>query len=207
MTSLVNDDFKDNKAQNNTDDLATELRNTINSSLINVGVLAALMMALAGAIYVDAPEEGLCYGDVLLRVEMVTVWMAMGCFFFATIGALVLHLDVEGVPTKMLLKHTANGSEIIYCLPHIATAIGIILTAVAYGIDIGERGGCPFLIFGLIAAPMFVLAIVALWLYCRKRRQRLYQKQDGDRAANDGNTFDASLFATWADRVTVAGVS
>ena len=40
MTSLVNDDFKDNKVQNNTDDLATELRNTINSSLINVGVLA-----------------------------------------------------------------------------------------------------------------------------------------------------------------------
>ena len=84
--------------------LANELRDSINGSLINVGVLAALMMALAGAIYVDPPEPpGRCHGEPMLMAEMVIVWMAMGFFFFSTISSVVLYMDLDGIPSDMLL--------------------------------------------------------------------------------------------------------
>ena len=82
--------------------LATELRESINGSLINVGVLSALLLALAGAIYVDPPEPP------GLLAEMVIVWMAMGMFFFSTISSVVLYMDIDGIPTDMLLQHLYN---------------------------------------------------------------------------------------------------
>lgn len=89
--------------------VAQELRDSINSSMINVGVLAALMMALASAIYTDpAPIPGKCIGEPIQLAEMVIVWMSMGMFFFATIGAMVLYMDVEGVPTNMMLMHLSS---------------------------------------------------------------------------------------------------
>jgi hypothetical protein len=95
---------------------------------------------------------------------------------------------------------------VIYCLPHISTAIGIFLTAVAYGIDIGERGGCPFLVFGLIAAPCFVFSIVALWIVGQQRRKQLFKKYAAlhniDIVDHDGERV--SLLATWADRVALS---
>ena len=70
--------------------LAIELRESINGSLINVGVLSALLLALAGAIYVDPPEPpGQCFGENMLLAEMVIVWMSMGMFFFSTISSVV----------------------------------------------------------------------------------------------------------------------
>lgn len=189
--------------------VAQELRDSINSSMVNVGVLAALMLALAGAIYTDpAPIPGKCIGEPIQLAEMVIVWMAMGMFFFATIGAMVLYMDVEGVPTNMMLLHLSSKVQMaFYCLPHLSTALGIFLTALAYGIDIGERGGCPFLIFGLIAAPMFVFAIYLLWKFGRDRRKKLIKKYC---ALNNVDYDDkeasktVSLFATWSDRVDLA---
>lgn len=186
--------------------VAEELRDSVNGSLVNVGVLAALMMALAGAIYVD-PPPGECYGEPLLKVELMLIWIAMGFFFFATIGALVLYMDLEGIPTQLLLTHLSNGAELVYCLPHIATGFGIFLTAIGYGIDIGERAGCPFLIFGLIAAPLFVFSIVALWILCRRRRQQLLQKHMGAETSGNGIKVGASFLATWVDRVPFSGIS
>lgn len=189
--------------------VAQELRDSINSSMVNVGVLAALMLALAGAIYTDpAPIPGKCVGESIQLAEMVIVWMAMGMFFFETIGAMVLYMDVEGVPTNMMLLHLSSKVQMgFYCLPHLATALGIFLTATAYGIDIGERGGCPFLIFGLIAAPMFVFAIYLLWKFGRDRRKKLIKRY----CAINNIHFDekeasrtVSLFATWSDRVDLA---
>lgn len=111
--------------QNNEYQLALELRESINSSLLNVGVLSALLMALSGAIYVDpAPPPGECFGEPMLQAEMVIVWISMGLFFVATISTVVLHMDIDGVPTNMLLDHLCSG-EIIYSLPHIACALGI----------------------------------------------------------------------------------
>lgn len=184
------------------DDLAKDLRDAISGSLINVGVLAALMMALAGAIYVDPPEPpGACYGENMLKTEMAIVWMAMGFFFFSTIGSVVLLMDIDGVPTEYLMTYLYNG-QLYYSLPHCATALGIFLTAVGYGIDIGERGGCGFFIFGILAAPCFVLSIVALWLVCRWRRQQVYS--DGVNGSTNNNQPKARLLATWADRVDTA---
>ena len=72
--------------------LATELRESINGSLINVGVLSALLLALAGAIYVDPPEPpGECFEENMSLAEMVIVWMSMGMFFFSTISSVVLY--------------------------------------------------------------------------------------------------------------------
>jgi len=72
-------------------DEGRDLRDSINGSLINVGVLAALMMALSGAIYTDgAPEPGLCLGTPALQAEMVIAWISMGLYFFSTIGELRL---------------------------------------------------------------------------------------------------------------------
>lgn len=183
--------------------LANEIRDSINGSLINVGVLAALMMALAGAIYVDPPEPpGRCHGEPMLMAEMVIVWMAMGFFFFSTISSVVLYMDLDGIPSDMLLYHLQS-SQTPYILPQVATALGIFMTALAYGIDIGERGGCPFFIFGIIAAPCFVLSIVVLWIVCRKRRQALINKHNA--IGNGNRTGDcsryASFLATWADRI------
>eukprot|EP00970_Alexandrium_tamarense_P003003 scaffold430_cov187-Alexandrium_tamarense.AAC.12 len=168
-------------------------------------------MALAGAIYTDAPESGMCIGEPLLLAEMVIAWMAMGMFFFATIGALVLFTTLLFSypilwPMILQLHLSSNAQMVIYCLPHISTAIGIFLTAVAYGIDIGERGGCPFLVFGLIAAPCFVFSIVALWIVGQQRRKQLFKKYAAlhniDIVDHDGERV--SLLATWADRVALS---
>ena len=115
--------------------LAIELRESINGSLINVGVLSVLLLALAGAIYVDPPEPpGQCFGENMLLAEMVIVWMSMGMFFFSTIASVVLYMDIDGIPTDMLLQHLYN-SQIFYSIPHVGTCIGICMTAIAYGID------------------------------------------------------------------------
>ncbi|KAL7528397.1 hypothetical protein ACHAWF_005755 [Thalassiosira exigua] len=178
--------------------LALELRDSINGSLINVGVLGALMMALACAIYVDPPDSpGACFGEKMLQAEMVIAWMAMGFFFFTTISTVVLYTDMDGIPTEHLLSHLCN-SQLILTLPQMSVALGIFMTAIAYGIDIGERGGCPFFYFGIVAAPCFVLSIVVLWLVCRWRRQQLLRLSSG---AGENRPVLASYFATWADRV------
>lgn len=182
-------------------ELAKELRESINGSLLNVGVLAALMMALAGAIYTDPPDLGECHGEAGLHAQMVITWMAMGFFFFSTISTVVLYMDIDGVPTHLLLNHLYSG-RVLFCLPHLATALGIFMTAIAYAIDIGERGGCPFFYFGIVAAPCFVFAIVALWFLCRWRRQTLFRELTGG-DKNKGRRYQVSYLATWSDRVPV----
>ena len=70
----------------------------------------------------------------MLLAEMVIVWMSMGMFFFSTISSVVLYMDIDGIPTDMLLQHLYN-SQIFYSIPHVGTCIGICMTAIAYGID------------------------------------------------------------------------
>ena len=107
-----------------------------------------------------------------------------------------MHLDVEGIPADLLIEHLSGDGQLVYCLPHLATGVGIRMTAAAYGIDIGERGGCPFLIFGLIAAPLFVMAVFFLWMYCRKRRVKLFKS-----SKSDSIEVGVSYIATWTDRI------
>ena len=195
--------------------LATELRDSINGSLINVGVLAALMMALAGAIYVDPPEPpGKCFGEGMLNAEMTLAWMAMGFFFFSTLASVVFYMDIDGIPPKLLLQHLWD-SQILYSLPTLAIALGIFMTAMAYGIDIGERGGCKFFIFGVIAAPCFVGAIVVLWLVCWHRRKKLFEKnnfspggcstEEEEEKTQSVKQF-LSSFSTWAERIPTIAI-
>jgi len=136
------------------------------------------MMAWAGAIYVDPPEPpGKCFGEGMLNAEMTLAWMAMGFFFFSTLASVVFYMDIDGIPPKLLLQHLWD-SQLLYSLPTLAVALDIFMTALAYGIDIGERGGCKFFIFGVIAAPCFVGAIVVLWLVCWHRRKKLFEKNN-----------------------------
>ena len=84
------------------------LRVALNAGLQNVGVLAAFMTSLSGAIYVSLPSPNECMGMKWLHAELVLSWMAMGCFFFTIISAVILSDDLDGVPDQLLVRHVHN---------------------------------------------------------------------------------------------------
>jgi hypothetical protein len=84
------------------------LREALNAGLQNVGVLAAFMTSLSGAIYVSLPSPNECMGMKWLHAELVLSWMAMGCFFFTIISAVILSDDLDGVPDQLLVRHVHN---------------------------------------------------------------------------------------------------
>ena len=84
------------------------LRVALNAGLQNVGVLAAFMTSLSGAIYVSLPSPNACMGMNWLHAELVLSWMSMGCFFFTIIAAVILSDDIDGVPDQLLTRHVNN---------------------------------------------------------------------------------------------------
>lgn len=51
-----------------------------------------------------------------------------------------------GVPQKYLVQHLQQSHvRIIYQLPQLSMTLGVILLAVGYSVDVGERAGCDFL--------------------------------------------------------------
>ena len=115
------------------------LRVALNAGLQNVGVLAAFMTSLSGAIYVSLPHPNACMGMSWLRAELVLAWMSMGCFFFTIISAVILSDDLDGIPDQLLVRHVRN-IRYVHVLPNLGATIGIWTMAIAYGIDIGVRG-------------------------------------------------------------------
>ena len=115
------------------------LRTALNAGLQNVGVLAAFMTSLSGAIYVSLPHPNACMGMSWLRAELVLAWMSMGCFFFTIISAVILSDDLDGIPDQLLVRHVRN-IRYVHVLPNLGATIGIWTMAIAYGIDIGVRG-------------------------------------------------------------------
>ena len=190
--SVTNPDCSENTQ------LAAELRESVIGSHQNVAVVAALMAGMASLLY-TSPPPGKCFGENAVFAEIVISWMGMAMLTFGAIVSVILLTDIEGVPTDMLLQHLSD-SHTLYSLPHGVTALGIFVTAIAYGIDIVERGGCKAFILGAIAAPLCVLAMIALGLVCQHRRKKLFEKQ----GKMSGGT---SLCATWADRIPTVKIS
>eukprot|EP00956_Cyclotella_meneghiniana_P040052 scaffold185525_cov40-Cyclotella_meneghiniana.AAC.1 len=190
--SVANPDCSENTQ------LAVELRESVIGSHRNVAILAALMAGRASLLY-TSPSPGKCFGENVVFAEHVISLMGMVMLTFGVIVSVILLMDIEGVPTDMLLQHLID-SQTLYSLPHGVTALGIFLTAIAYGIDIVERGGCKAFILGAIVGPLAVSAMIALAFVCQYRRKKLFEKQ----GKMSGGT---PLFATWADRIPTVKIS
>eukprot|EP00930_Biecheleria_cincta_P067318 TRINITY_DN5382_c0_g1_i3.p1 TRINITY_DN5382_c0_g1~~TRINITY_DN5382_c0_g1_i3.p1 ORF type:complete len:207 (-),score=17.97 TRINITY_DN5382_c0_g1_i3:142-762(-) len=170
-----------------------DLRETLNSSLQNLGLVAAFMTALAGAIYTSPAEDPKCFGTTALHWQIGLCWCSMGMFFFTICATVLLANDVQGIPDDLLLGHLHRVSH-WHALPQWATYIGCFMMAMGYGIDIGERRGCAFSVFGLIAAPCFMLAVVAFGIILRCSRQHTNSLN-----ANGGYRIGQAIFISWYD--------
>ena len=154
-----------------------ELRATVHNGLQNVGIVAAFMTALAGQIYSNVPQldagNSGCFGAVAVQVMLTLEWFAMGCFF-ATIGmSIVLALDIDGVPDRMLPLHLRQTS-FCFALPYAFTALGMVLMPAGYGIDLGERtGSCYFTIIGCISCSLFPVFVLVVLIWLRRKRKQL----------------------------------
>ena len=152
--------------------LGNELRFTVHHGLQNIGLVSAFMAALAGQVYTEVPEEPKCYGRQAISVILPLQWIAMGCFFFSTAASVILSLDVDGVPNRLLPQHLEDTAA-IFTLPYLSTLIGIILMPAGYAIDIGERNGCHWSYIGFAAAPCFAFGVISVGWWVRKKRKSL----------------------------------
>ena len=184
------------------------------------------MAALAGQIYAQPPTNAPCYGAIGLKAIIALEWLAMGCFYLTICISVVLSLDVDGVPDRLLPLHLHH-ARILFILPYVATFLGILLLATGYGIDVGERNGsCGWSAFGFAGAPVFAFAVLGVGVYARRLRQRLnaHDADGAPPAAGGGSqvapggggaaerkyapsddafrlTFGRNWFTTWLDCV------
>jgi len=180
-----------------------ELRNIITTHMQNLGVISAFMCALAANIYVDPPAARDCYGDAGYVATMWLMWVSMGCFFLAISTTVILSSDLSGVPDARLLHHLRR-NQALYASPSILTACGLFLMATGYGIDIDERTECVSKWAGVVIAPVFPAALVALLLYTKRRRAALNDIQDarGRRLTETcGLRCGRAWLNAWNDRI------
>lgn len=180
-------------------ELAETLRTASTNFLQNLGLVAAFMCALAANIYVNPPLTPLCYGEEAVQIMVWIEWFAMGFFFLAICTVIVLSLDIDGIPDYLLSVHLSNTRK-ARTVPLLCTVIGLLLTAVGYGIDIDMRSGCPWggAGLGVILAPCFPLLVVGYSLHLRRQRIALNVM---DASKRYGNRLGASWVSTWVDRM------
>jgi hypothetical protein len=188
-------------------ELTSRIRQELQSQLMNLGVIAAFMSGLSGAIYTSPPSKPLCYGKTAIEVQLTIQWIAMGCFYFAILGSVMLSMDISGVPDRMLFRHI-HRKEVRYAhaVPALMTAFGVQLAAFGYGIDIVERNGCRFKLFGYIMAPVFSLSTLLFGYFLRVKRSELNKMQEEEEEEESGSTGSGSglvlgraVFNTWDD--------
>ena len=162
-------------------------------------MLAALLLGLGIASYHSASREGNCLpGELGNRIVVVTAWMSAGFFFLSAISSIVLLNDVEGVPNKVLMVHLRR-THWVHCGPTVCVLLGIVSVAVSYIVDIGERLGCAWLIFGCtVGFPVYVGSNVAIYLYLKKSRRKLKQL-DAFFGDPDLDLMGESSLCHWSD--------
>jgi len=184
------------------EDFLETLRTNISINQQNLCLISGFMCSLAGAVYTNPPEEGLCLGDTGVIATSVIQWFAMGFFFLTICGSVLLASDIDGVPDILLVAHLKEIEHIFGCVT-ICTAVGMWLIAIGYGIDIGERNGCLMTVLGLASAPVFPAIVTALFYYLRSKRLRLLK-------AHNQNLGKKNRFrkfrrcTTWMDRIPQA---
>ena len=177
--------------------LSCELRQYIKNSLQNIGMLAAFMTALAAVVYVDYPGDMVCFGEAALKYQLTLAWLSLAFFFLATIMTVLLLADMDGVPDSILLMHLFH-TKWLHSVPPVCVGVGTFLMAFAYGIDIGERLGCAWTLFGMIMAPTFPLMCFCILFYMRyKRRQLTKHLSESDSHIRLG----LAIMTPWADRI------
>ena len=170
-----------------------KLRETLTNGLVSLGVLAAFLCSLGGAIYVSPPPDPICRGMESVQLILILEWLSMGCFFLVIIVTVILAADMDGVPDDFLVIHLRD-TWFLYALPFPFLYIAIFLLAIGYGLDLDERLGCPVFRFGLIVAPGFPSAVVMIMILARRRRQI-----SGSRYGQGKFDVGRSWFMTWID--------
>jgi len=189
------------------------LRDTVHAGLQNLGILSAFMTALSGQVYIDAPSEPQCFGIDAVKTQLLMMWMSMGFFFFSMATTVLLAFDLDGIPNQLLVTHLRR-SRFLYSLPGLCTLLGIILMCTGYGIDVGERMGCAYSLFGFVAAPMFAVAVISVAVYTKYLRSNILGKASAERhglhtfrqavlltTQQKRSNYGNSWFTTWADRL------
>ena len=126
----------------------------------------------------------------------------MGCFFFTIIASVVLSMDVSGVPDSLLFRHLQRRQvRYAHALPALLCLCGVILLALGYGIDIGERNGCSFTIFGFVMAPAFALSALFFAAFMRWKRQQLNSSctKEEQKELLGELVLGRAVFNTWDD--------
>mmetsp|Transcript_36227 Transcript_36227/g.89273 ORF Transcript_36227/g.89273 Transcript_36227/m.89273 type:complete len:112 (-) Transcript_36227:214-549(-) len=83
---------------------------------------------------------------------------------------------------------------LIYTCPYPFVYSGIFLLAIGYGFDLNERVGCEVFPFGLIAAPCFPGATIAVMMFAQHRR-----RVSGRRFGDSRMPLGRATFMTWTD--------
>lgn len=179
-----------------------EIRSTIHGTLHNLAIMSAFMTSLAASIYASPPEEPQCWGQPGNAVVAVIEWLSMGCFFTSMILSIALSMDLDGVPDLLLVIHL-NNTRFLHAGTTVFTVLGTWFMAMGYGVDLGERSGCIFFWFGLVAAPGFVIISTASFAYLYLQRRKLNEvlatkKMQGEPSLR-GLKLGGSYFTCWYD--------
>ena len=198
--SVIDTDDGDDNHEAHEAALASDIAECISNELKTLALIAALLSSWAATVYAgEQPmDEGLCLGSAMVRASYVIFWISLGWFFLCISSILAIIADLDGVPRQFLFKHLKQRwVRVIYQVPEVSMIGGIIFLAIGYALDVGERAGCPFLIFGIVAAVGFVGSVGLLFVLLKRARQDLCGHEKEETHGYLGKSF----IATWRDRM------
>ena len=172
------------------------LRDTVKTSLINLGLISAFLCTLANAIYVNPPSELRCGGQTRIEAVWIIEWVSMGCYFLVIMLTIILATDMDGLPDETLIFHLKRNA-LFYASPLPFAIAGTFLLALGYGMDLDERVGCGIMPFGSVAAPCFPALVISVMVYAKERRKASAAACDGGGPARLGR----AVFSTWWDLI------
>ena len=176
--------------------LAASLRVSITSSMQTFMTAAAFLAALSAVVLVELPDESKCedlpYPE-WAEYQGVFSWLGLSMLVTDLFAAMLVVIDIDGVPDDLLLDH-AYCSTWLHNMPVHLLVLGITFNTLAFIIDSGLRHGCRHLhLNGAISAGCYVL-VFGSFCYMRHRRKAL--RHDA-RYQHVGHAW----LATYADRL------
>ena len=172
------------------------LRDTVKTSLINLGLISAFLCTLANAIYVNPPSKLRCGGKTRIEAVWIIEWVSMGCFFLVIVLTVILSTDLDGMPDEMLVFHLKR-NVLLYASPLPFAIVGTFLLALGYGMDLDERVGCGIIPFGSVAAPCFPALVMMVIVYAKERRKG----SAAEHAGGGHKRLGRAVFSTWWDLI------
>lgn len=181
--------------------LAGDVSSCVTGQIEAIGLIAALLSTWGVSVYVGnpPPDGGLCFGSTGVKASLVSFWVCLGFFFVSVCSTLVILDDLEGVPTALFLNHV-HSPVVSFCyqIPILCIAGGIIFLTTGYVIDVGERAGCEFFYFGMVAAAGFIGFVLLIIKWLRYDRGRLNKN-----LPPSYRSLGSAWIAPWRDRTRV----